>query len=310
MVPLRLISLIFSTVIIVNAVPQKASQKESGSLPVSVLTDDQVHFFRPYGHYAAAAACGASTTLTWTCGTHCEATPSFKPVASGGDGSITQFWYVGYDPTLETIIVSHQGTDIAKIIPLITDALIFMSPLNPSLFPGVSSGVQVHHGFGFAQEQSATQVLEAVKTAMANSGFKKVTVAGHSLGAAIALISSAHLALHLPSDTTFRTIVYGLPRVGNKAFADYMDAHANVSHINNKSDLVPEFPDRILGYVHPKGELHIVNSGAWVDCPGQENNNGQCTNGYAPNIIFGAIGELLANQDQHGGPYDSVHMGC
>lgn len=33
--------------------------------------------------------------------------PSFKPVASGGDGSLTQFWYFGYDPGLEVWRVWH-----------------------------------------------------------------------------------------------------------------------------------------------------------------------------------------------------------
>lgn len=31
---------------------------------------------------------------------NCNANPGFRPTASGGDGAVTQFWYVGYDPTL------------------------------------------------------------------------------------------------------------------------------------------------------------------------------------------------------------------
>ncbi|KAG6817310.1 hypothetical protein H0H87_010327 [Tephrocybe sp. NHM501043] len=62
----------------------------------------------------------------------------------------------------------------------------------------------------------------------------KVTVVGHSLGAAIAAITGVYLPLHLPTTTTFRTIVYGLPRTGNPAFADYVDAHQDFTHINNK----------------------------------------------------------------------------
>ncbi|RXW16228.1 hypothetical protein EST38_g9634 [Candolleomyces aberdarensis] len=32
----------------------------------------------------------------------------FIPIASGGDGTFVQYWYVGYDPTLDTIIVGYQ----------------------------------------------------------------------------------------------------------------------------------------------------------------------------------------------------------
>lgn len=45
----------------------------------------------------------------------CNANPGFHPIASGGDGDATQFWYVGVDTTLGTVIVSHQGTDTTQM---------------------------------------------------------------------------------------------------------------------------------------------------------------------------------------------------
>jgi hypothetical protein len=42
---------------------------------------------------------------------NCNANSGFEPVASGGDGDSIQYWFVGYDPALEEVIVSHQGTD-------------------------------------------------------------------------------------------------------------------------------------------------------------------------------------------------------
>lgn len=62
----------------------------------------------------------------------CDANPSFRPVASGGDGADVQFCklerlcatqrhlngptgYVGYDAALDTVIAAHQGTDAAKM---------------------------------------------------------------------------------------------------------------------------------------------------------------------------------------------------
>ena len=67
-----------------------------------------------------------------------------------------------------------------------------------------------------------------------------MALVGHSLGGALALLDAVFLPLHLPTGTKFTTITYGMPRVGNQAFADYVDAHVtNLSHINNKKDPVP-----------------------------------------------------------------------
>ena len=58
---------------------------------VTALGTAQVASFRPFTHYASTAYCQPSTTLTWTCGANCQANPTFKPIASGGDGDGTQF---------------------------------------------------------------------------------------------------------------------------------------------------------------------------------------------------------------------------
>ncbi|KAJ6540476.1 hypothetical protein B0H19DRAFT_1036330, partial [Mycena capillaripes] len=52
-------------------------------------------------------------------------------------------------------------------------------------------------------------------------------------GGAIALIDSVYLPLHI-TGVTFQTIVYGLPRVGNQAFANLASIGNTVTHINNK----------------------------------------------------------------------------
>ena len=83
--------------------------------------------------------------------------------------------YVGYDPSLDTIIVGHQGTDAKKMygsvacfslaisqsagdfsltlrIPILTDVNFIHINLDSSLFPGVSSNVKVHAGFSIAHK--------------------------------------------------------------------------------------------------------------------------------------------------------------
>lgn len=270
---------------------------------ITTLTQAQVTAFKPFTFYAATAYCNPSTTVNWSCGGNCNSNPGFKPVASGGDGSSVQFWYVGYDPTLKTIIVAHQGTDTSKLEADLTDTDFFLTSLDSSLFPGVSSSVEVHNGFASEQAKTASAVLAAVQKGMSQFGATKVTIVGHSLGAALALLDSVYLPLHLPAGTTFQSVTYGLPRVGNQAFADYVDGHQHLTHINNKKDPIPIVPGRFLGFHHPSGEVHIMSDNSWVSCPGQDNTSSQCEVGDVPNIFESSPGD-------HSGPYDGVHMGC
>ncbi len=145
------------------------------------------------------------------------------------------------------------------------------------------------------------------------------------IGAAIGLLDAVYLPLHIPNITT-RFVGYGLPRVGNMHFADYVDAQTSISvtHINNKKDIVPILPGRFLGFRHPSGEVHIDEAGAWLACPGrcrcgpplcatvdevltscagQDNTNAKCTIGDVRNIFVG-------NGTDHDGPYDGIEMGC
>ncbi|EIN06272.1 lipase [Punctularia strigosozonata HHB-11173 SS5] len=271
---------------------------------ITTLSTSQIEAFKPFTFLASAGYCSPATTLAWDCGTNCDNVPGFEPVASGGDGDSVQFWFVGFLPASKTVVVSHQGTDTSEILPLITDADIAKGTLDSTLFPGISSSVEVHEGFRSAQASAATQVLAAVQTAMSRFGATSVTMVGHSLGGAIALLDAVYLPLHLPSTTTFQTVVYGLPRVGNQAFADYVDAHVTaLTHINNEEDIVPILPGMFLGFHHPSGEVHIQDSGAWDACPGQDNSSDLCIVGDVPNIFEG-------DESDHDGPYDGVEMGC
>jgi len=283
------------TAFVVHAAPALVARQS--------ISSSQISSFSPFTFYASTGYCRPSTIITWTCGANCDANPGFRPVASGGDGSDVQFWFVGFDPSLSTVIVSHQGTNPSQILPLITDADIITTTLDPTLFPGIDSSIEVHSGFATEQASTATTILGAVQDAMSAFGATNVTVVGHSLGAALALLDSVYLPLHLPAGTAFRTVSYGMPRVGNQEFANYVDAHLSVTHINNMKDSIPILPGMSLGFHHPSGEVHIDDSGEWALCPGQDNPSTQCTVGDVPTIFNG-------NEANHDGPYDGITMGC
>lgn len=274
---------------------------------VTTLSSAQISAFRPFTYYAGAAYCSPATTRNWSCGANCNANSGFIPTASGGDGALTQYWYVGYDPTLQSVIVAHQGTDASKILPVITNINFDPRALDGSLFPGVPSNVRVHDGFGDAQERSAAAALAAVRTTISQRGASKVTVVGHSLGGAIGLLSALHLKLQLPSSVNVQYRGYGIPRVGNPAFATYIDSlfgtSGAVQRVANLRDPVPILPGRFLGFAHTSGEIHIGEGGVWNSCAGQDNTDARCTVGAVPNVFVG-------RPEDHSGPFDGVMIGC
>ena len=77
------------------------------------------------------------------------------------------------------------------------------------------------------------------------------------------------MKLNLPAGTTVRGVTFGTPRVGNEAWAASFDSHiAHFTRMNNRRDPVPIVPDRLLGFRHPRGEIHIQLNGSAVACSG------------------------------------------
>jgi len=270
---------------------------------VTAVSTAQITSFSPFTHFASTAYCQPSVTINWSCGANCDANPDFIPVASGGDGGETQFWFVGFDPALNTIIVSHQGTETSNLLADLSDVDFFLTGLDQTLFPETTA-LEVHSGFAATQARSAPAVLAAIQKALSSHPTTNVAIVGHSLGAAIGLIDAVYLPLHLPSNILFKFVGYGMPRVGNPAFAQYLDAHfPDLTHINNKEDVIPILPGRFLGFQHPHGEIHIQDSGAWDACAGDDNTSHLCTTGDVGNIFEG-------NTSDHDGPYNGIRMGC
>jgi inorganic pyrophosphatase len=46
---------------------------------------------------------------------NCNANYKFIPTTTGGDGSEVPCWFVGYDPVLSAVIVSHEGPDAINL---------------------------------------------------------------------------------------------------------------------------------------------------------------------------------------------------
>ncbi|KDQ19409.1 hypothetical protein BOTBODRAFT_102576 [Botryobasidium botryosum FD-172 SS1] len=297
----RFISGLFAlaAVVSVSAAPAALETRDG----VSILSPTIIATFKPYTQFASAAFCSPSLTANWTCGEACDSRPGFTTYGAGGDSDNVQYWYVGYDPGLEAVVVAHQGTNITELLPILTDLELALAPLDSKLFPNLPAGLMAHTGFQIAHAKAAPDVLAAVQKALAVHKAAKVIMTGHSLGAAIAVLDSIHLPLYLPSTVSFETYTFGQPRVGNAALADYVDAHTHISRVTHNKDPVPTVPGRALGHAHSNGEKHILANDEWAACAGHDNPDVECSTGAAPNIF-------ASNKEDHDGPYQGIIIGC
>jgi predicted lipase len=121
--------------------------------------------------------------------------------------------------------------------------------------------------------RTAKAIISSVRELVSARPSYSVTIVGHSLGGALALLDGVSLILQsIVERNRLRVITYGMPRIGNQAFANLVDRQLNLEwnlmHVNNREDPIPVMPDRSLGYHHPSGEIHIQDSGALDACPG------------------------------------------
>lgn len=227
--------------------------------------------------------------------------PGAEVLAVGGDDGLVPFYFIIHDASTQSIVVAHQGTNASNIISIANDAELVLTDLNTTLFPNAPSGVQVHDGFQLTFGRTSDGILSGVQNALASTGVNKVLVTGHSLGAAIATMDALMLRLNLPATVEMTTTVFGLPRGGNQAYANFVDATlgGNFTYVTNQHDPVPTVPPEFFSYQHSAGEIHIQavnaatgNATSVVSCPGQENAN--CIDGNNP------LADSTAN---HIGPY-------
>lgn len=137
--------------------------------------------------------------------------------------------------------------------------------------------VLVFKGFLHAYEDVREATFAQVQRLMQEYNEERVSVTGHSLGGAMALLAGMDYDARLAKGV-YRVITFGMPRVGNDAFARCVDERlgGRFYYVINGKDIVPRVPPRDFGYQHPSGQIWInpANSDEWKYYPGQENKYG------------------------------------
>ncbi|CAE6466605.1 unnamed protein product [Rhizoctonia solani] len=259
------------------------------------LGASEIDSYIPYGHFSTIAYCPPETRNNWQCKScQTDSIKDFQLYKSGGDGDKFQYWYVGWWPSQNSVVVGRQGTDFSKLWPVVTDIALVQLPTDR--FPSCPVTTQVHLGFLESHKRSIDPIFETVRVILTEKEATQILTVGHSLGAALAMLDGLYMREHLASSINIRVRTLGGPRVGNKAFADCFDTKIpDMVRITNKRDPIPILPPVVSGYMHTRGEKHINLKGVWNNCAGQENLNKNCS-----------VGEAWVNVPtwpEHDGPY-------
>ncbi|KAM4056819.1 lipase (class 3) domain-containing protein [Hirsutella rhossiliensis] len=170
-------------------------------------------------------------------GTPCAGFGDVKTTAEfTGDGKNGIGGYVAVDKAQGRIVVALKGTDNIKEIG--TDIAI------AQVDSDLCDGCKVHEGFneGFKSVKAQLETALRAETDKPGQQAYRVVVAGHSLGASVAMLAGASLR---KQGVALDMYLYGCPFVGNAKFAEFVASQPGLTaRITNKDDLVPAVPKR------------------------------------------------------------------
>jgi len=109
---------------------------------------------------------------------------------------------------------------------------------------------RVHRGF----KTEVDDLWPQIEALLINNN-KKLWIAGHSLGAAMATICASRCRLAHINTSPIEVYTYGSPRVGNNSYVN----HAFLRHYRwvNNNDIVTRVPPTWLGYKHTGREQYM-----------------------------------------------------
>jgi len=116
------------------------------------------------------------------------------------------------------------------------------------------SKIRVHTGFltSYKTPDVRDKILESI-----NRDIYYVKISGHSRGAALAVLCAVDIQYNFP-DRDIEVILFGCPRIGNKAFVQSFNKRIHKTiRIENANDIVTKIPFAFMGYRHVGARLHI-----------------------------------------------------
>lgn len=234
-----------------------------------------------YLQYARATFCQASKLKHWTCGDICEAAPvahDWKQALIGQGSASVRMIGPGsaFDVQGYVALLPEEPGESALSIPKRRCILAFRGSVDlanweadflflPKEWPPKQWGkrwcpnCRVHDGFASAYEELKDEIFSGIH----DFNCSEVSVTGHSLGAALAILSTFELRIF--GMFVSPVYVFGAPRVGNSAFVDAFIAASKAKDIDpplwrvvHDCDPVPRLPPQTqpFGYRHEPREVY------------------------------------------------------
>jgi triacylglycerol lipase len=116
----------------------------------------------------------------------------------------------------------------------------------------LGAGVRIHKGF----ERAFNRIWPQIEAELRYID-KPLFFAGHSLGAALAILAAARRK-------PIAVFAYGSPRVGNAAFVAQL-ADVSIYRVENGSDAVTVVPPEAMGFKHAGEAIHIGSPGLAIN---------------------------------------------
>lgn len=251
-----------------------AIQKAKKMDPLSFNTTESVHLGEsasryendPFGYstlyHSEVAYCVDTDYMSRDYNTN-SYTKSFVPTLYVHSDNTQQSvrGYIGYQPSINAIIVSFRGSeDLANWVTNL-DAV--------RMNYGKCSGCSVHEGFYKAEQGVYSTVYDEVSRLVNEYPSYQIVVTGHSLGAALATLTALDLVGDFGSKVNLYN--YGCPRLFNQAAADW--SSSGVLNIGARrthyKDIVVHSPPYAMGFRHTDGEIYENGpSSNWPNFPG------------------------------------------
>ena len=121
-------------------------------------------------------------------------------------------------------------------------------------YDNVTSEIRVHTGFlnAYKQQEVRGKILDSI-----TYGTNYVRVSGHSQGAALAVLCAVDVQYNFP-DRDIETVLFGCPRIGNRAFMlSYNKRVDKTVRVENSNDIVTKLPFAFMGYRHVGAKMRI-----------------------------------------------------
>ena len=166
--------------------------------------------------------------------------------------------YMGYLPSDKSIYIAFRGTqDIAN----------WISDLDAIKTPYLSypeCNCSVHKGFYQAEQKVTSGIVAELERLRGLYPSYSVKVTGHSLGAALAQLTSMDLFKAGYANTV---INFGQPRTGDQAYAKFATSKVPTVRVVHNKDQVPHLPVTAgMEYYHVCTEEFENASGAFKTC--------------------------------------------